>query len=293
MNISQEDLRAFLILAEEKSFTRASARCHKSQSAFSSRIRVLEETVGTRLFDRTTRSVELTVEGKLFEGWARQLHQEFSNMMSNFRDYAACRKGRVSIAALPSVAAGWLPKVFSRFHALHPGIELALVDTLSEDCLMLLRSGQVDLAITSATSADDLESTLLGTDRFYLICPKDHPLEKQESIGIGDIISHPFVHLDRNSSVRRQVDAALHLEKAQTTLELRNLATVASMVEVGMGITIVPALTMGHFRNPRLVAKPLSVAGLERPIHLVRLRERALSIAAEAMYRQILNQRSD
>ncbi len=92
MDISQRDLQVFLALAEEKSFTRAATKCHLSQSAFSSRIRLLETGLGTTLFDRTTRSVELTNDGRLFEISAQQLYKEFSEILENFQDHAARRK---------------------------------------------------------------------------------------------------------------------------------------------------------------------------------------------------------
>ena len=291
MKLSSEDLRTFLALAEEKSFTRAAARCNKSQSAFSSRIRVLEEMLGARLFDRTTRSVELTVEGKIFAESARQLFSEFTDMVDNFRDYAARRKGRVSIAALPSVSSAWLPMIFRRFRQANPGIELALTDTISERCLDLVRSGGVDIAITSATlGEDDLDSVMLAREGFFLVHPRDHPLAVLDKVDIGDLVDHDFVHLITNSSVRAQVDAALHPRTVRTTLELRYLETVATMVAAGMGITLVPGLTLHHFRDRDLVIRPIAT-DFVRPIHLVRRRGRQFSVAAEAMHRFLLHHR--
>lgn len=293
MKLSSEDLRTFLTLAEEKSFTRAASRCSKSQSAFSSRIRALEETLGARLFHRTTRNVELTVEGEIFQESARQLFAEFSDMIDNFRDYAARRKGRVSIAALPSVSSAWLPLVFRRFRKENPGIGLALADTLSERCLELVRNGSVDIAITSATQNDDeLDSIMLGSERFYVIHPRDHPLAALETVNIGDLAGQEFVHLITNSSVRYQVDAALHPQAVRTTLEVRYLATVATMVAAGMGVTVVPGLTLPHFAGRGLAIRPVTIPCFERPIQLIRRRGRQLSVAADAMHRFLLQDRS-
>ena len=74
---------------------------------------------------------------------------DFDGMVENCRDHAQRRRGRVALAALPSLAAGWLPDVFAEYRARHPGIELALLDQLSEQCLSLVRSGQVDFALVS------------------------------------------------------------------------------------------------------------------------------------------------
>lgn len=291
MKISSDDLRAFLMLADEKSFTRAAMRCHKSQSAFSSRIRSLEEILGARLFSRTTRNVELTTEGKLFYDSARQLYDEFSDIVDNFRDYATRRKGRVSIAALPSISSSWLPLVFRSFRQENPGIDLSLTDTLSEPCLDLVRTGTVDMAITSAKhNAEDLDSHILGTESFFIVHRPDHPLAALNHVNVQDLAGQEFIHLVNNSSVRQQVEAALHPQTVRTSLEVRYLASAAAMVAAGMGITVVPGLTLSQFQDRGLMIRPIVIPGFQRPIHLVRRRGRLLSVAAEAMHRHLIQE---
>lgn len=292
MKISSDDLRAFLALAEERSFTRAAARCHKSQSAFSARIRSLEATLGAQLFDRTTRSVELTVEGELFEESARQLYGEFADMVRNFSDYAARRKGRVTIAALPSLAADWIPRMFAELREMNPGIELNLLDTMSEASITVVRTGQADLAVTSATTrADDLESLVLGVERFFLVARKGHPLLERPLLSSTDLEGAPFLHMARGSSVREQVETALHPINVMTIVEASYLATVAGMAAAGLGVTVVPSLTLVQFRNPELGARPLDFPGLTRPISLVRRRGRSSSVAAKAVHAHLLRER--
>src|SRR5687767_520805 len=146
-NVSTRQLRAFVTLAEQRSFTRAAVLSHLSQPAFSALIRQLEDSLGLRLFDRSTRSVELTVEGAEFELSARRVLSEFENALAGVHDQAARRRGRVSIALLPSLAAGWLPQVLMDFRAAFPGIELQVADVLSEPCIELVRSGHADFAL--------------------------------------------------------------------------------------------------------------------------------------------------
>ena len=116
-DLSTRQLRAFLALAEQRSFTRAAEALHLSQPAFSALIRALEEALDTRLFDRSTRSVELTAEGRLFETSARQLLGDFGAALGTLRDHLQLRTGRVSLAALPSLAAGWLPAILAEYKA--------------------------------------------------------------------------------------------------------------------------------------------------------------------------------
>ena len=161
LNLSTRQLRAFLALAELKSFTRAAHRCHLSQPAFSALVRSLEESLGARLFDRDTRNVELTVEGKLLEEPARRLLADFEGLVADMGDRVARRKGRVSVAALPSLAAGWLPALFAEFRHANPGVDLALHDTLSDQCLELVRAGRADFAL-AATGPESPEWATRG-----------------------------------------------------------------------------------------------------------------------------------
>ncbi|MCZ8256043.1 MAG: LysR family transcriptional regulator [Polaromonas sp.] len=284
-NLSLRQLRAFLALADQRSFTQAAATCHLSQPAFSALIRTLEGELNTRLFDRDTRSVELTAEGRLFASSARRLVGDFGAALNDLNDHVERRKGRVHIAALPSLAAGWLPAVFAEFRAAWPGIELNLSDLLSDACVDLVRSGKADFALASTgISHAGLATRLVFTDRFYLVCPQNHPLAAEPSLTLKKLAPYPFIHMSRNSSVRQALESALHPLQANTVLEVDQLATAAGMVEAGLGISVVPALTLFHFERQTLVTRPLAGSGLTRKIYLVRRQEGSLSAAAQALH---------
>ncbi|WP_119154116.1 LysR family transcriptional regulator [Caldimonas tepidiphila] len=294
MDVSTRQLRAFVALAQQRNFTRAAARLHLSQPAFSALIRSLEELLGVRLFDRNTRKVELTPEGESFEEVAQRLLADFDHAMTDVRDHVARRRGRVSLAVLPSLAAGWLPPVLSEFHALYPGIDLDVADVLSEDCLERVRSGSADFAL-AAIRADspELRTEVFCSDRFHLVCRADHPLATAPVLRLRDLASHPFVQLARTSSVRQYLDAAVHPMQMNTLMEVEQLATVMGMVRSGLGISVVPALTLFHFEQPGLVTRPLQVAGLTRRIFLIRRRDRSLSAAAQALYELVMRKKPD
>ncbi|WP_421954001.1 LysR family transcriptional regulator [Polaromonas sp.] len=284
-NLSTRQLRAFLALADQRSFTRAATACHLSQPAFSALIRTLESELRTRLFDRDTRSVQLTAEGRLFETSARQLLGDFGVAVSDLSDHVERRKGRVHVAALPSLAAGWLPAIFAEFKAAWPGIELNLSDFLSDPCIDLVRSGKADFALASTgASHAGLSTQLLCTDQFYLVCRKDHPLASEKVLTLKKLTPYPFIHMSRNSSVRQALDAALHPLQTNTLLEVDQLATVTGMVQAGLGISVVPALTLFHFEREGLLTRPLAAKNLTRKIYVVRRQEGSLSVAAQALH---------
>lgn len=286
MDLSTRQLRAFVALAEQRSFTRAAAQCHLSQPAFSALVRALEESLGQRLFDRSTRHVELSTEGRAFEPAARRVLAELDAALAGAADYATKRRGRVAIALLPSLAAGWLPGVLATFRARYPAIELDVADVLSEACIERVRSGQADLAI-AAIRADtpELMAEAFCSDRFHLVCPAGHPLlSAKVPPKPKELLPYPFIHLSRTSSVRQYLDAALRPLQMNAVMEVEQLATVMGMVRAGLGLSIVPELALFHFQQPGLGTRPLGWKGLTRQLYLVRRRDRGLSQAAQAFY---------
>jgi len=286
--LSTRQLRAFLVLAELRHFTRAAQACHLSQPAFSALIRTLEDTLGTRLFDRGTRSVQLTPEGAVFEPAARQWLDDLAAAVGDLHDHAGRRKGRVHVAALPSLAAGWLPGIFRRFREAWPGIELRLTDALSDACIEQVQSGRADFALASSgagPAARALQAEVLCEDSFHLVCAQGHPLaQSAKAPTLRKLADYPFVHLARNSSVRQALDAALHPLQMDTVLEVEHLATVAGMVEAGLGISVVPTLTLFHFERATLATRPLRIPGLRRRVYVLRRRDAPLSVAAQTLH---------
>jgi LysR family transcriptional regulator, carnitine catabolism transcriptional activator len=285
MNISTRQLRAFIALTESRNFTRAASVCHLSQSAFSTLIRQLEESLAVRLFDRSTRHVELSAEGQEFEISARRVLAEFEAALSGMHARVSLQRGRVSIALLPSLAADWLPDVLAGFRSAHPGIDLSVADVLSESCIERVRSGLADFAL-AATRADtpELRAEPFCSDGFHLVCRSDHPLATHPNPRPRDVAAWPFIHLSRTSSVRQYIDASTLPQAMPAVLEVDQLATVAGMVRAGLGISIVPALTLYQFRSRKLVIRALRWPGLTRQIYLVRKRDRGFSVAAECLY---------
>ncbi|MDH2050027.1 LysR family transcriptional regulator [Achromobacter marplatensis] len=294
MNLSARQLRAFVALADERHFTRAAQRCHLTQPAFSALIRSLEETAGLRLFDRNTRHVELTAEGKVLDASARRLLADMDLVMDDLRDHAARRRGRVALAALPSLAAGWLPGLLARFSQAHPGIVLDLRDALLDPCLDMVQSGQVDFAVASRRpDMTDLDSEFLHADRYFLVCRADHPLAAQSQVRLRDIVRYPVIQLARGSSVRKHLDEALGADAPLPVFEVEHLATVTGLVRAGLGVSVVPAMTLFHFRSDDLRVVPLAGRALTRPLYLVQRKGRSLSVAAQALYELLIAHRGD
>lgn len=290
---SSSDLAAFAALVQTRHFTRAAERCHLSQSAFSQKIRRLESAVGARLFERSTRQVSLTPEGELLAQEVLRLEQELQQALGRLQALAGLQAGRVALAALPSLAAVWLPDLVAQWRQQHPQVQLTVHDTLAQGATALLREGRVDLALTAGGDLREFDTELLLTEPYWLVCPASHRLAARGAAGAcwADLAGEELIHLARSSSVRQQIER-LDLRPSWRTsaLEVEHLATLAGLVRAGLGLTLVPELTLFHFAGPGLAVLPFHEPALSRSVVLARRKGQALSVAAQA-WRALLHQR--
>ena len=132
MNINLRQLRAFVSIGRLGSFTRAAEALHATQPALSAQIRDLEEALGVKLFDRNTRSVSLTQAGEDLMPSVDTVLADLTSVVARARDVARRNTGRVTVAALPSLAATLMPRVIARMRDEHPGIVVVIKDALAE-----------------------------------------------------------------------------------------------------------------------------------------------------------------
>ena len=289
INLSVRDLEAFMTLAQTQHFTRAAERCHLSQSAFSQKIGRLEATAGVRLFERSTRHVTLTPEGEAFADEMRRIGQDIAAAFANLQDLANRRVGRVAVGALPSAAAMWMPQVIAGYRARNPMIRIELFDTLANGGLALLREGKVDMTITAGGDLREFNVTPLMDERYYLVCRASHPLAGKRSVTLEQLAGQAMVHLARSSSVRQALESVPGMQALDGgSLEVEHLATLAALVAQGLGISVVPELTLFHFERAGLQVRPVRAARLRRSMVLARRKDKALSAAAQAMFDAIV-----
>jgi len=287
INVSARDIRAFLAVANTLSFSQAARDMHLSQSALSTLVLRLEDAFGTRLFDRTTRTVALTAAGEVLASHADQLLSDLERTVIAVRDVATVRRGRVTLAAMPSLAARIIPRLFRTFGERYPDIRLSVIDTLSEPAFELVREGRVDFALTAANPAyTDLGYVPLTTDSFVLLAARSHPLGRgRGNLRFTDTLSSPHISMSRHTSVRQYVEAAA-LQNGfgfHPAYEVDHLATIGAMVMEELGVAALPAMAADVISGEGIVRRPLVDPVIRRSIGLVMRREGSLSPAAEAM----------
>ncbi|WP_076998167.1 LysR family transcriptional regulator [Variovorax sp. KK3] len=281
---SLADLRAFVTVAETQSFAAAARALHLSQPALSRRISHLENLLDVRLFDRTTRNVELTLLGRRFLGQVRGLVAELDRSVTSLRDAAELETGDVTIGCVLSTVHHFMPPLINAFRKKHPNVLVRIIEEGADEVLASVKQGEADLALNYIGMQDpEVDFTPLLKEPYVLACPADHPLARRRSVGWEELAAYPHARVSQASRNRLFIDQALAElpPLPRPVCEVRHVSTLIGMVENGMGIAVVPQLTL-----PR---QPAAVVGvrLERPaisrtIGITRRAGRSLSPAAQA-----------
>lgn len=287
INWNSRELQVFLSLADTLSFRRTAEQTHLSQPAVSGLIARLEESLGVRLFDRTTRSVQLTDAGQVFVERAELLCRQGDDAMRAVRDVAELRVGKVIMAALPSLAATVVPRAFAQFAASYPEVQLQVIDRLSGPAFDLVRAGQVDFALTASNPAyADLDYLPLAADGFVLLIPPGHPLaQSTRALPWADVTALTHISMPLPSSVRQYANVAFleHRMHFEPRYEVEHLATINAMVGAGLGVAALPELAAAVAPLGGIVVRRLVEPDILRPIGMVKRRGRPLSSASAAM----------
>lgn len=287
INWSTRELDVFLTLAETLSFRRTAERMHLSQPAVTGLISRIEATLEVKLFDRTTRQVQLTGPGRVFAEQAQRLRAMTEEAVRAVREVSTVQVGQVAMAAMPSLAATVVPRAFASYAKAHPGVRLQLFDTLSGPAFDMVRAGQVDFALTAANPAyPDLDYLPLASDGFVLLIAQQHPLAQATTpLSWLDIANEAHISMPMPSSVRQYADAAFleHRIRFAPQFELEHLASIKALVAAGLGVAALPELAANVGADEGLVRRPLVSPELRRPLGLVTLRGRSLSPAASTM----------
>ncbi|NUY31190.1 LysR family transcriptional regulator [Paraburkholderia sp. JPY303] len=289
MNVTLRQLRVFIEVARLQSFSRAGDEIGLTQSAVSRCVRELEGEIGLKLIDRTTREVQLTdVGGNLVSSVSRLL-SDLDDALREIREIGEQRRGRVVVAASPTVACRLMPRVVASCGQQFPYVTLGLRDDVQSDVVRKVKSGEVDFGvIIGPFSDDDLLSETLMTDSFCIVSRDDHRLAARKQVTWKDLDGEQLVMLDYASGSRPLIDAVMQAQGVSATVvqELGHSATVFGLVEAGVGISVLPWLALPLPAGASLVARPL-VPRAERRVELVRRRDRSLSPAAEAVWNLI------
>ena len=284
--VNIKHMKAFIAVASELHFTRAAEKVCLTQPALSSLIQQLEQDFGIQLVRRHTRQVELTEAGENFRATAEKLVADFEQAIYDVKTYKSIRRGRVSIAAVPSVCQYFLPDVLKRFNDSYPDIQLQVVDSAGQDILDALKDKRIDFGISYTQTNKELEAQALFKDALVVVCGRQHPLVKRAEITWEDLIDEKLIAMDKGTTIRTLIDgiALSKNMKLDIVLEPRLMPTAIAYAEAGVGVTILPSLGIEKSLPSTLIALPLHDPGITREISVIKRRSSTLSPAAKTLY---------
>ena len=293
VNVDLNGLYAFRALVEYGSFRSAAESICLSQSALSRRIEKLEAALGARLFDRTTRRVTLTLYGQTFAERSDRLLANFEEVMADVSQVSQERTGLVTVATVPSAAYYFMPEVIRRFQARYPRVRVKLIDSSVGNVIEAVMNGQADFGICfSGHPLPNTEFLPLAEDAYVAACRRDSPLAARNSLTWREFYQQEYVGLDKVSGNRNLLDQALgEIIPARPSLcETRHVTTLLGMVEAGIGIAAVPAMSMPPSEHSVLRALPLTEPAVTRTVGLLKRSGRIQSYVA-AELEQLITER--
>jgi DNA-binding transcriptional LysR family regulator len=287
MNFDLNDLLAFRAVAELGNFRKAAESIHISQPAFSRRIDKLEQALGARLLERTTRRVNLTAVGRDFDRQLRQILDALDTTLLGIRGVAATHMGEVTVACVPSAVNYFLSGVIARYHELYPRIRVKIIDDSANGVLLAVARGEADFGLNFIGSQEnDVEFETLLEERFVAACRRDHPLAKKKKVSWAELAKYDYISVGKTSGNRLILDQALAglAGQPQSLYETQHGTTMVGLVEAGLGVAALPSMAMPGADHPLLVSVPLVDPVVTRKMGLIKRRSTVLSPAAQQLY---------
>lgn len=287
-----EQLRVFIAVAERLHVTQASKALNMTQSAVSAAIQALEASLGTRLFDRVGRRIELTEAGKVFLPEARAVTRRAAHALQVLDDLEGLRRGQIALWASQTIAGYWLPRRIARFHERHPGIVLTLTIGNTAGVAAAVAAGEADLGFVEG----DVENPLfvripVAFDQLVLVVGNDHPWAVQPVSGGYDLGKTRWVLREHGSGTRQMFEDALDRHgvdpaSLDVALELPSNEAVLGAVTAGSGATVISRLVAAagiHAGTLKEIALPFPERRFVALRHADRQTSRAEAAFIEAL----------
>jgi DNA-binding transcriptional LysR family regulator len=277
-------LRIFLAVAEERSFSRAAAKVHRTQPAVSQAVKRLEEDLGEQLFDRSSKSGTLTDAGRVLQNYGQRLVRLAEETESAMRELRDLRRGRVLIGANEAAIHTLLP-LMARFRKKLPDIAVDVRRVPARQIAVEVQQGSLDFgALTFRPAEQGLLQVTVGTDELVLLVPPSHPFAARKQVSMSEVAAEPVVAHNDPSPARERV---LRMFEAQhitlnMVISLPSLDGIKRAVELKLGVALLPRrCAVTEIASGRLMAIPVSGISRKRQVTLV-CRDAHRSHAADA-----------
>jgi DNA-binding transcriptional LysR family regulator len=285
-------LRTIVAVAQHRSLTKAGEELYLTQSAISQQIRRLERELGIEVFRRTSRSVELTAEGRVILGYAQRVLSEVDGMHSELEEITGLLRGQLRIGGVYPTGPYDLFGMLAEFRAAHPGVAVHMVEDTQDGVLAALRADELDCAFTALDPdalGDEFLATLLWEEEIVVALPLGHPLCARPRVTLQELAAEDLIAYRDNSALRRRLERTM----AELRLEPRNafvcteMAAVRGLASKGLGIAVIPR-SAAEQPGPPIELRPIGPEPLTWPIALVWRAARRQSPAGKAFLKVAL-----
>ncbi|GAA4334265.1 LysR family transcriptional regulator [Pigmentiphaga soli] len=290
-DVKFRQIRAFIAVAEWRSFTKASAALHISQPALTASIRQLEETLATRLLDRNTRSVTLTESGESFFATAKYLVRSFDSFIGDTRDKGNLQAGQVVVSALPSVSATLVRDSIPKFRRMFPGVSLHLYDGIDLDVAGHVVRMQADFGVGGRlTRYPELDFEPLAVEKAFVVFRRGHWLAQRKKVAVAELADEPMIVQSRRTRWQQLVEEAFVKSdvRTNTLCEVQQLSSLKSFIETGLGVAIVNSTCLPVVVGAGILAREVASPPITREIGIITRAGGSMSVAAES-FRQIIH----
>lgn len=287
MNITLRQLRAFIAVARTGSFTLAAESLFVTQSALSGLIKELEQSLGVRLFDRSTRRIQLSEIGRSIYPHIDKILADLDGVLDEVANLKALKKGVVRVAAPQLMACTLMPEVIAAYRGEQPDVAIRLIDCAVESVTSRVFSGEVDFGVGPERDPNsDINATLLFELPFHAVFPRGHALAALQTVRWADLVNHPLITLQGRFTERLSLDlhSALRTLDLEPTTTVTFMSTALSMVAAGLGVTICIPYAASLVRLYRLDMRPLSGPEVTRRFYVLTRNGRSLSPAAQSFH---------
>ena len=281
MHYDLTDLRLFVAIAEAHNLTRGAERAHLAPSSASHRLQQLENALGTPLFLRQARGVQLTRAGEALLRHARQVFAQLEQMHADLAPFAQGIRGHVTLWANTHATHSFLPDDLAGFLRAHPQVSVSLEEHTSPEIVMAVVRGEIELGVVAErVEGADVELIPYRADRLVLITPPAHPLARRTHVHFAEVTDFPFVMLHAGSAIHTfTMNAAAALGRhLNVRIQVRSFEAVCRMVGAGVGLGLVPRSAVpddGLHEPPTLIE--LDEPWAQRDLQLCVRRASALS----------------
>jgi DNA-binding transcriptional LysR family regulator len=268
-------LRYFTAVAEQLNFSEASRRLRVAQPAISQTILDLEDELGVKLLLRTKRHVQLTVAGQLFAREAREILRRAGEAVRLAQRAARGEVGGFNLGFFGSAIAPILPELVQSYRRQFPEVELRLYELTPEQQLSAFDTGRIDLAFTRPLPPErtaDFHQETIYIDNLVIALPANHPLAGQKRVRLKSVARESFVQFHRQGAPGLYDEVIATCRRAGFSPRVINepdfMATVLTLVESGLGVSLVP----GNVKNicrPQVAIRPISPPSARIPLCLV------------------------